>query len=82
MSSNPVSDGLIFHGQAHLRYCIVSKKISVPLAQGFSKAVIFSARTRIHKYTKDGCEVFFCSRLFVCVFVSGKIVFVGIHITK
>ncbi len=42
------------------------------------KAVIFSARIRIHKYTKDGCKVYFCLRLFVCVFVSGKIVFVGL----
>ncbi len=27
---------------------------------------------RIHKYTKDGCKVCFCSRLFVWVLVSGK----------
>ncbi len=44
----------------------ISKKISVPLAQGFSKAVIFLACRQIHKYTKDGCEVFFVNS---CLFV-------------
>jgi hypothetical protein len=32
--------------------------------------VIFSARRRIHKYTKDGCEVFFvrgCSFVYLCL---------------
>jgi hypothetical protein len=42
-----------------------------------AKAVIFLARRRIRRYANDRCEVFFCSRLFVCVFVSGNFVFVG-----
>jgi hypothetical protein len=41
------------------------------------EAVIFLARRRIRRYANDRCEVFFCSRLFVCVFVSGNFVFVG-----
>jgi hypothetical protein len=41
------------------------------------QAVIFLARRRIRRYANDRCEVFFCSRLFVCVFVSGNFVFVG-----
>jgi hypothetical protein len=42
-----------------------------------SQAVIFLARRQIRRYANDQCEVFFCSRLFVCVFVSGNFVFVG-----
>ena len=42
-----------------------------------AKAVIFLARRQIRRYANDWCEVFFCSRLFVCAFVSGNFVFVG-----
>ncbi len=41
------------------------------------KAVISLAHRQIQEYPEDGCEGFFCSRLFFCVFVSGNIVFVG-----
>ncbi len=30
----------------------------------------------VRKYAEDGCEVFFCSRLFFCVFVPADFVFV------
>ena len=42
-----------------------------------NKAVVFLADRQIHKYANDRCEVFFGSRLFFCVFVSGNFVFVG-----
>ena len=41
------------------------------------KAVILLARKQIHKYTKNGCECFFCSRVFVCVFDLCGIVLFG-----
>jgi hypothetical protein len=53
------------------------------------KAVNFLARKRIRRYTNHSCEGFFCSRLFVHVFVLLEIVFFGsqttnawIHISK
>ena len=42
-----------------------------------TKAVIFLARKQIRKYAEEGCEGFFCLRLFFCVFVSADFVFVG-----
>ena len=41
------------------------------------KAVISLGNTQIRKYTNDRCEVFFCSQLFVRVFVLCEIVFFG-----
>ena len=40
------------------------------------KAVIFLARKQIRKYAEDGCEGFFCSRLFFCVSVLSDFGFV------
>ena len=41
-----------------------------------AKAVIFLARKQIRKYAEDGCEGFFCSRLFFCVSVLSDFGFV------
>jgi hypothetical protein len=41
------------------------------------EAVISLEKRRVRKYAEEGCEVFFCSRLFFCVFVPADFVFVG-----
>ena len=49
------------------------------------KAVIFLEKRRIRKYAEDGCEVFFCSQLFFCVFVPAGLFLLAIsplNITK
>jgi hypothetical protein len=53
----------------------INKEDSPPKNDLVGEAVISLENRWIHKYTEDGCEVNFCLWLFVCVFVSGKIVF-------
>ncbi len=49
----------LFHsfGWLNCKYCL--HPITLRFDFIFSKAVIFLAHRRIHKYTKDGCECFF-----------------------
>ncbi len=66
-----------------------TQSINYVLFRYNTKAVILLAGRPIRKYANDWCKGFFCSRLFVRVFVLCRIVFFGsestnapIHTTK
>ncbi len=63
-------------GQIMLINFHLTSKESRAQSNLFSNSISAALR-QICKYANDRCEVFFGSRLFFCVFVSGNFVFVG-----